>query len=136
MKDVPAQLGELGPCLIGTSYQNNSFTIGYGGRMEPNRPDYLNNMNYLIDATFENGSWRFGGYKPDPTKILCRVTCDVPERSQELAVQAILGNDELRAKLEKWRRDAVKRLRKSVPRLKAEYEAAARRLEALDSIQF
>ncbi|MFM9578067.1 hypothetical protein, partial [Streptomyces turgidiscabies] len=51
-------------------------------------------------------------------------------------VEVLMQTPEKFDKLKKWRDDAVKRLKKSVPRLKEEYEHAAARLQALDGCDF
>lgn len=136
MSSIQSHLGKLGPCFIDTSYQNNVFCIGYGQNIMNFPLASYNQMSHLINATYESGEWQFEGWEPDPQNPGGRVQCTVPKQAQEWTVQAILGSPTLRGKLEKWRKDAVKRLEKSVPRLKSEYEAASKRLDALRAVSF
>lgn len=136
MDGIHSQLGKLGPCVIETYGCNNIFYIGYGQNFT-NRPvSFYHQMSHIIVAAFDNGEWSFSGHEPDLQHPNLRVQLGVSKQAQEWAIQAILGEPTLRNKLEKWRKATVKRLEKSVPRLKAEHEAASKRLDALKSVSF
>jgi hypothetical protein len=136
VKSYKGDLGKYGVCFISASYQNNMFNIGYGQCFaSANSPEtYYYHMTHVIHATFDNGVWSFYGWEPRNSDI--RHEFQVPQKLQDLVVKAILDNDILRGKLEKWRIQELNRLLKSVPRLKKEYEEAEARLKALESVSF
>jgi hypothetical protein len=113
----------IGEAIVNTSYQNNMFTIGWGGNQT-----HCYHRDHVADAQFINGQWR--------VKLFDRNTGNYvsvhPDFAVEL-IEGILSNPVLFEKLEKYTKDALKRLDKSVPRLKEEYETAKATQEALQS---
>ena len=120
-------LKTLGPAIANTGYQNNMFDIGWdlpvnGEWMQP----YHAPSNVSLE--FRGGEWQqrtWSGHNVLQQNYVI-----------EECVEAILNCDELFEKLKTWNKNAVKRLEKTVPRLKKEYEDAEARLKSLSSTDF
>jgi hypothetical protein len=93
-------------------------------------------MSHILTLSFINGQWHIEGHEPDPSIPNRRRMFDVSEHLKKTAIETVLGSPVMLAKLKKWRKDTIKRLEKSVPRLKSEYEDAIERLAILNSISF
>ena len=106
------------------------------------------NSNYFADSGHQNNQYHIyvSGASPIPTGSLS-FSCDgvwfnsygwgnqFSEYESEVIGKAILANPALNKKIYKWRCDSLKRLEKSVPRLKEEYEIAFNRRESLRKLK-
>ncbi len=135
-------LGKYGVCFMGEGHYNNQFEVGYGTLLSNAPIIHFRQMSHVISATFDNGEWRFKGWEPNK-RGAGRQPCQVPQELQDLVVKAILDNDILRGNLEKWRKDRIKRLSKSIPRAKqrlkemeAEIKSNEATLDTLKSVSF
>ena len=109
----------IGEAWADTWGTNNSFTVGWGGARFESNQTYHQEMHVSID--FEYQGWRIRDV---------RGVDNTPELTTAVA-KAIESVPEFREKLEAWRKAAVKRLEKSVPRLTAELAVASERWEVL-----
>ena len=127
MRGITVNVPNIGEANLETSYQNNMFSFHWG--------------TYGVIVIEFNDSWSWRHWRPEGGSFVSNVdTTPISERpSPQLVLdfaQTVLDNPEMMQKLEKWRKDAIKRLVKSVPRLKEEYEGAAKRLESLKNADF
>lgn len=102
------------------------------------------NKEYLADASYQNNEYDIFDLSDTVYPIAhLRLRDDgiwesfhrwgpqFSELENKIFGAAILTNPELNKKITKWRDDCIKRLEKSVPRLKQEYEDAFNRLVKL-----
>lgn len=127
----------MGQGYIETSWQNNIFEFTWGKPIQ----GQTYNLEQSLSLTYEMDGWTVYFYRVDGNIVYLRNDSSKPQIMPSNAlmaecVEVLMQTPEKFDKLKKWRDDAVKRLKKSVPRLKEEYEHAAARLQALDGCDF
>ena len=143
MNTYEIDLGPFGKGYADTSYQNNIFQVGWGERV--NSKVVYHSYN-LLNISFE-GNWHCSYFRLDngtdtfSNAIYCNNGTEsnlqlLPKGLMKCAIDGIINCPELKEKLIKWKKDVVKRLKVSVPRLKSEYEGAKARLELLENNDF
>lgn len=130
----PVDLGKHGKGWVERSFQNNIFSLHWGSPIT-GKTDHPNETRFACDITlcFEGWMSRWA-YDRDFQNFNTTHEMAVDNDLIQIAVKEIIANDELNKKLKKWRTDAIKRLKVSVPRLKSEYEAAVDNLSWLENL--
>lgn len=121
MNKVVLNVPPYGDLEVETSYQNNYFTVDGKGKKNIGAANlhFEPGKGWCCGWNYVNGN-NVGPLSKDACERIGKAILDVPE---------------FREKLKKWKKDAVKRLRVSVPRLKQEYEGSAARLAAFDDMK-
>lgn len=109
----------LGPVEIERTFQNNKFSV------------YSQKGPAFLSFSESTGEWVTEQYILTEKKDLF-----LDEAMTQELVREILSVEKWAEGIENWRKDALKRLEKSIPRLKMEYEYAVLKRLVLDSVQF
>lgn len=124
MRGFEINVKGVGVAYAEPSGTHNRILIGWGGSRGASEQVY--HQKYVIQLTYDYEGWEFMNLN-EATSY---------EKHLLSFVEAILNTPELCEKLESWRKNAVRRLIVSVPRLHAEYVVAEQRLEVLSSVKF
>jgi hypothetical protein len=127
MHKITTNIMGLGECEITQSYQRNFFSV---------------NWNKTPSGWFD-GWARFEAHGLAPWSYTARdhvnleIVPKTLDQSQiDAIVTAILAEPEFRAGLESWRKDALKRLEKSIPRLERELSEAKLKAGRLKGVSY
>lgn len=123
--DETVHIRGIGEARIGRQWANNRFQVGYGG----DKKLAIYHMDNVIDADFSNGEWELHHFCRSSGETDCKIS----EAKKKGIINAVMSIPEARGSLRKYCKDAIKRLRKSVPRLEEEFKNSALRLELLEN---
>ncbi len=111
-----------GPVIVSNGYENNSYTFEWDFYQNQWGGETANEIAiiYFDDEQWVCKSYYVGDFNNSPTRQEKQLSTQMLRDF----VQAILKDEEIMKKLNKWLGDCLKRLDVSVPRLKEEYEKA------------